>query len=736
MAALLPLLLLPVLVHLPDLLGLLSSDPLPILSQLALHPRGWLDGGLLPGLPGWIDGHAGVTVQALGRLVARDWWHGIVPWWNPYSGVGTPLAGEFQPAAFFLPFVLLLGLAKGTVLLKLALQAVGGVAMAALLRALGVVPMVALLGGVLFECNGCFAWSSDGMMLPIAFLPMMLLGIERARSGHWHVLALGMAWAVLAGFPETAFLEGLLVLAWAMLRLVQARGGRVRMAVAVGLGGSVALLLAAPQLVAFLDFLPDAYLGVHGSIIDIPVPAASWAMFLFPYINGTAFFGGQQVLWYSLGGFLGLSVALLAAVGCFGRRERALRLMLATCIALALLKLADERAATMLLDAVPLLGNTVFYRYATPVWVTAAIVLAALGLDDWCRGEPRQRRRVAAGAAVVAVLAALALLADRPELASLRAEPHGRAFATASLAWGIAVALAAGALLALAATAARRRVLIGLLMLDAVALFALPLLSGRTDTAVDDPTIAFLRDHLGLQRFVTLGPVLPNYGGYYGIASINHNMIPTASAWIDRIHTALDPAADQVTFDGMNPRAPDGAPFLLAALRARPQAFADLGVAYLLVPRGFDPVPPPARAGDPLLVRRGAAADSYAFPAPAAYFEAAPACRLTPQDRERVAASCDAPATLVRLELFLPGWTATINGADAAVSRQDGLFQAVALPAGPSEVRFAYAPPHALLGWLGLLVGALTFAWAPVRRAVMPRPARSSPPAPVRPASA
>lgn len=102
------LVLLPVLVHLPELIGPFlpgrtTSDPLSVLSVATTTRRDWLEGGLLPGLPGWIDGCAGVIVQALGHLVASDWRQGIVPWWNPYSGVGMPLAGEYQPAAFFSP---------------------------------------------------------------------------------------------------------------------------------------------------------------------------------------------------------------------------------------------------------------------------------------------------------------------------------------------------------------------------------------------------------------------------------------------------------------------------------------------------------------------------------------------------------------------------------------------------------------------------------------------------------
>jgi len=57
----------------------------------------------------------------------------------------------------------------------------------------------------------------------------------------------------------------------------------------------------------------------------------------------------------------------------------------------------------------------------------------------------------------------------------------------------------------------------------------------------------------------------------------------------------------------------------------------------------------------------------------------------------------------------MPGWTARINGVPG-VPEQAGPFQAVALPAGDSQVEFRYRPPGMAafmalfaLGWLAVL---------------------------------
>ena len=97
---------LPLLVALPQLGGLVLADPIhytPAVSA-AYQP------GFLRGSP-YIDPNSGFTTQALGVRAALEWLQGNVPWWNSYSGVGLPLAAEYQPAAFFpLTFLLLLPL--------------------------------------------------------------------------------------------------------------------------------------------------------------------------------------------------------------------------------------------------------------------------------------------------------------------------------------------------------------------------------------------------------------------------------------------------------------------------------------------------------------------------------------------------------------------------------------------------------------------------------------------------
>jgi uncharacterized membrane protein YfhO len=57
--------------------------------------------------------------------------------------------------------------------------------------------------------------------------------------------------------------------------------------------------------------------------------------------------------------------------------------------------------------------------------------------------------------------------------------------------------------------------------------------------------------------------------------------------------------------------------------------------------------------------------------------------------------------------LFSPGWIATVNGREALIAEHRDLFQSIELPAGKSDVRYRYAPPHVAWAWLAAFIGLL-----------------------------
>jgi hypothetical protein len=555
-AAIVPLvllMLLPLLANWQAVSGWLQHDPIYAASRLARD--------VVPGpLAGFTsqDPNDGFTTEALGHLAAEDWLHGRVPWWNSYGGVGLPLAAEMQCSALFLPFVLLLHFAQGPLLLKLAMQGLAGLATYGLLRALGLGRLAAFAGGALYGLNGTFAWFGHAPMLPIAFLPLLLLGIEGAaraaregKRGGWFWVPVALAFSLYAGFPETAYIDGLLALAWAALRAWQARGkARAAFAGKVAGGGMAGLLIAAPVVLPFVQLLWLSDVRGVRDLGGVGVPPYGLAMLLSPYVFGvrntvTLFEITNPFAWLSacFGGYLSLALLPLALLGLAGRRERGLRWLLLAWCALTLGRTAEVPGIAHLVNAVPLIRETMFFRYAAPSWELAAIVLAAFALDDWRRGAVTRRAVLLASAAAFGTGAA-AMLAARPLVAGLlERSPQCAPWLWGSLLWTGGITAAAGLLLLGAPGRTRGPVLAALLVLDALVLFSIPLFSSPSRAGLDMGPVRFLARNLGSQRFHTLGPLRPNYGAYFRLASVDADYVPAPRRWVDHVARALDPYA-------------------------------------------------------------------------------------------------------------------------------------------------------------------------------------------------
>jgi hypothetical protein len=184
-----------------------------------------------------------------------------------------------QSAALFAS-TLLLALSNGQLYEQVLLELVASAGTFLVLRRLGAGRWVAAGGGSAFALNGTFAWLANAPINPVAFLPLLLLGIEQAhdaalhaRRGGWWLIALALALSIYAGFPETAHIDGLMGVAWLLWRCAQ--GGRARIGpllLKASCGLAAGMLLVAPLLVAFLAALPHEFTGVRqlGNSLQLP----------------------------------------------------------------------------------------------------------------------------------------------------------------------------------------------------------------------------------------------------------------------------------------------------------------------------------------------------------------------------------------------------------------------------------------------------------------------------------
>jgi hypothetical protein len=233
--------------------------------------------------------------------------------------------------------------------------------------------------------------------------------------------------------------------------------------------------------------------------------------------------------------------------------------------------------------------------------------------------------------------------------------------------------------------------------LDAVAMFTLPQLSAPRSVTVDAGPAQFLAAHLGSDRFFSMWVYHADYGSYFGLASLDSDDLPVPDQWADYVRANLAPDADPTIFDGR--RVEKGGPDAAADLQRHLAAYEQAGVRFVLSQTGTEPFGTGADLVDGVSrVYADPLVTIYQLPAPLPFFRTrGGTCSLHTQGAGAVTASCSGPATLVRAELALPGWSATVNGRPVEVGNDGGL-QEVSLGGGSSSVSFDYSPAHLGLG--------------------------------------
>jgi hypothetical protein len=700
----------------PYLLHLFDPNPLGPKVRLA---RGGVV-GLLGGMP-TIDPNIGTTSQALGHLAADDWLHLRIPWWNPYEGSGTALAGEMQSAALFPP-TLLLAISNGQLYEHILFELVAGWATYLLLRRLALRRWACAAAAIGFALNGTFAWFGHAAANPVALLPVLLLGLELAyaatvagRRGGWWLISIAAALSIYAGFPETAYVDALFAAGWFLWRAACAGRAGLSAFVRKGLAGAATGgLLAAPIIVAFAGFLDRGYTASFNLIAAPHLEIHALPQLVLPYIYGSIFefhdtSGLIRGIWGSVGGYLTMSAVLFGGLGLVSRGHRGLRAMLGLWLALALSRMYGAPPGLgRVLGILPEMSSVVFYRYATPAVEMAATVLLALGLDGLAGWAGARWRIVAGGAFGLVVVGAAALAAHGVAvtlIGSGRASPD--AYFLLAVAAGGAVVTLGMACTLLRNPRVRAGVACGLVVIEALVMFMRPELSAPRSVRTDLAPVAYLRTHLGLGRFVTLGgPLQPNYGSYFGLAEINDNDLPIPRIWANYVHARLDPAIDPVHFFGFGGPDVPVTQMPTQALFSNLAGYRTAGVAYAIVGGSGFTAPSP-KAFTKVFSTTGTTIYRLAGADP--YFTASGGdCRVEPTtSRESVHLTCSDAAMLVRRETKMPGWTARVDGRQVPMHEADDLFQAVAVGAGSHTVSFGYAPPGIRWAVCAFLAGVL-----------------------------
>jgi hypothetical protein len=471
------------------------------------------------------------------RYVADELRAGRFPAWNPYAGMGTPIAAGGVDAVLH-PFNLLLvafPFDLGFKLWVLLCFPVAGAGAAALARRVGAPPGPALAGGIAFMLSG-YAVSMTGNMQylgALAFFPWILArGLayaERPTPARAGLVALGSGLCAASGDPQGwAIAVGLVP---ALAAALPPEGvPRVRAALRGVAAAGWAVAAALPFVVPVLAWIPhsgrgepfDAHEYEHFNLL--PVRALE---LLVPHVlrtSGRELASELNEAWsgnrltpfpWALSVYAGAATFALALLGAW--RRRAARVALAGAALFTWMAMGPNAGFGQLARPLPVLGNLRYWEKLA-VWPSLLLaVAAALGLAVLVERRADARRLgLAALAAGAALLAAGASAAAAPALAATLLGPAGASPAVAAQAAanardgllhaGAVAALLGGVALAIAAGRLTRPLLAAgaLLAVDlAAANVRAYVLSDVESTRPPSPAAARLRAEPGLQRLLT-----------------------------------------------------------------------------------------------------------------------------------------------------------------------------------------------------------------------------------------
>ncbi|GLR66351.1 hypothetical protein GCM10010909_10310 [Acidocella aquatica] len=583
--------LLPVLANAIALSGLFNNDPTLQFIGLGQHMRP----GLISGPMSWVDPSVAFITQPVGHLAASDWLHGIIPWWNPYAGVGMPMAAETQTSAFFLPFILLLHFNTGWLLLRILLQIGSGVFSYILFAELGLTRTAAFLGGALFALSPEFFLCPSAPIAPLPFLPLLLLGIEySARAANqskpmgWSLIPIACAYSFYAGNPEVAYFDGLLAGFWSLWRFfVLPPNARLPFAGKLSLGIGISLGLCAPLLLPSIGYLAIAYIGPHtGYFQKIWLEPTGVPLQIFPYLYGklgnpppAALFTAYDRGFIRVPGWAGPAILVLIFAALLRPRVqlKSLRLVLLFWIVLWEARYLGVAPVMWLMNHIPGIATTDSTRYSGPAVNFAIFVLSAFAFSDYQRLPALSRTRLSA---ILLTLGAIILAAVLPVtgfiLTWYRLRPHDLLAASVMGAFGSVALIIVYLELS---QPKHRNLLLTALLAGPLVTFILPQFAGFRSEKIDMSPIQYLQSHAGASRMVSLGPLDFNFPARYNIASINYSALPAPLLWTDHLANHLFPQTDLSTYSGSQPGQRD-------ALRERLPAYEAIGVRYVVTTPG------------------------------------------------------------------------------------------------------------------------------------------------------
>ena len=345
--------------------------------------------------------------------------HGQLPLWNPFSGLGMPLAFNWQSAPFGLSALVgyLVPLRYAYTVGVIVTVVVAGTGAYVLGRVLQLGALGCAMAGTVFELSGpmvgwagwphaaVFAWT--GWIFAASIL--IVRGRHRVRDIAF--LAVVLAAAVYSGQPE---ILGLILLSLFLFLLVLLGGRALRngvvsvvrsgldLAVAVVAGAALSAPLALPGEQVALASVHGAAKGVH------PLGARDFLWLIFQGYSGLPIVGSRVGNFGAIyvPAYVGVTTLVLAAAGLvLVFRSNRIRLEIAafvvvTVAAVLIAYSAFSPALTSLIRDLPVVGTEPTHALLAAAFGFA--MLAGIGIDALGRTERRRTWLYVGGAFILA----------------------------------------------------------------------------------------------------------------------------------------------------------------------------------------------------------------------------------------------------------------------------------------------------------------------------------------------
>jgi hypothetical protein len=282
---------------------------------------------VLLGIESFVARDFGFFVYPLAHFQRDCFWHGELPFWNPYNNCGVPFLAQWNTMPLYPPALFYLTLPFNWALSNFSLLHLwwAGLGMYFLARRWTGNNFAAAFAGTAFAFNGftlnLLMWPSH--IATFSWLPWVILCAEAAgREGGRKIFLAGIVGALqmLAGGPETILLTWLTVSALWLQQFIGGETARGKMFWRFPLVVLLVFGLSAAQLLPFLDLVAHAQRESGYTDLRWSMPGFGLANFLVPMAFGMTAMEGiffQQGQYWTSSYYLGMGTLWLAVLAVF-----------------------------------------------------------------------------------------------------------------------------------------------------------------------------------------------------------------------------------------------------------------------------------------------------------------------------------------------------------------------------------------------------------------------------------